>query len=43
MNRNTIKKIIDTPLIDKEGELAKETLNAIEIGNKFLSKMEELV
>ena len=39
----TIKKIIDTPLIDKEGELAKETLNAIEIGNKFLSKMEELV
>lgn len=39
----TIKKIIDTPLIDKEGELAKETLNAIEIGNKFLSEMEELV
>ena len=39
---DTIKKIIDTPLINREGQLAKETLIAIDIGNKFLSKIENL-
>lgn len=39
---DTIKKIIDTPLVNKEGKLAKETLIAIDIGNKFLSKMKNL-
>lgn len=36
---SAIKKIIDVPLIDRQGQLAKETMEAINIGNQFLNKL----
>lgn len=39
---STIKKIIDVPLVDKQGQLAKETMEAINIGNQFLNKLQNL-
>lgn len=37
----TIKKIIDTPLIDKEGELTKQSLEAIAVGQQYLNQLSE--
>jgi hypothetical protein len=31
-----IKTVIDTPLLDKDGNIAKESQEALEIGNQYL-------
>ncbi|QOR66306.1 hypothetical protein IM538_21490 [Cytobacillus suaedae] len=40
---STIKKIIDTTLIDQNGEITKESINAIQVGDDYLAKLNSLV
>lgn len=39
---STVKQIIDEPVIDKNGELAVETVKVLEIGNRFVQEVESL-
>lgn len=39
---STVKKIIDEPIIDKNGELAAETVKVLEIGNRFIREIESV-
>ncbi|MGO1041094.1 hypothetical protein ACTPEO_00020 [Clostridioides difficile] len=39
---DAIKKIIDTPLLDKDGELTNESLNALQVGSEYLENLEKL-
>lgn len=39
---STVKQIIDEPVIDKNGELAVETVKVLEIGNRFIQEVESL-
>lgn len=40
---DAIKKILDTPLIDEEGELTQKSIEAISIGEKFIAEQAKLV
>ena len=39
---DAVKKIIDTPLLDKNGELTQASLDTLEIGNEYMKKLEQL-
>jgi len=39
---DAIKKILDTPLLDKNGEITQESLTALQIGSEYLYKLQQL-
>ncbi len=39
---DAIKKILDTPLLDINGGITQESLNALQIGSKYLQEIEQL-
>lgn len=39
---STIKKILDTPLLDNKGKISNESLEAINIGNEFIQELNSL-
>ena len=38
-----IKDILDTPLLDKNGEIAKQSIKAVETGDKYLKKIRQVI
>ena len=39
---DAIKKILDTPLLDKTGEITEASLIAFETGNSYLEKFKQM-
>lgn len=39
---DAIKRVIDTPLLDREGKITKESLSALQTGNEYLQKLKQI-